>query len=110
MTDDGRPALKRRCTGPCGRILPFTREYFYRANEPPYLRGDCIECFKSRHHERRYEGDAPSGDTNRARQRARKEAINRMVAMQPKVWERLLTQEYRRAGLSDPKFHQGRRR
>lgn len=39
---DGNPP-EHRCTGPCGRTLPYTAEFFHR-NGKYSLRPDCKEC------------------------------------------------------------------
>lgn len=94
------PVYKRRCTGPCQRILPMTAEHFYRTNESPYFRSECIDCnLDARKGRDRYK---PDNETAKLRQRARKRAAKRLRNMYPVLWHKLLSEEYSQEGLEPP--------
>lgn len=98
------PVFRRRCTGGCERILPMTEDYFHPANDPPYFRADCKDCFNQK---RRGQKRGPKAEDNRARQRARTKAHNRLARMYPTMWRKILTEAHRDQDLPDPDFTKG---
>lgn len=101
------PTLYRRCID-CTRLLAMTADNFYRTNESPYFRSDCIPCFKKKHHTNKHASEGQA-ETNRLRAEARREATNRLMDIHPELWNKLLTKAYRDRDLSDPDFRQKRR-
>ena len=54
----GHHVKEKRCTGPCGKMLPATHEYFYTNGKlKDGLFSECKECIKARqrkHHQKTY--------------------------------------------------------
>ncbi len=74
--------IEKRCTGPCGRMLPATTEFFYRhrSNEDR-LEGKCKACRKAYDHERQ----------SRPEVQEKRRINERKRLMRPEVRERRLT-------------------
>ena len=88
--------LTKRCTGPCGRVLPLTAFYVrdrskLTADGRRLRMSRCARCFGAMRPDR--------NNYKRDRETARRRAQRKLTRLVPELWEQVFEEELRAQGL-----------